>query len=161
MERITEVIMGVCITVITYINGCTELLIPYMVVLILELITGLSKGYVQHNLSSKILRQGILRKGLSFIVIILAGVIDKLLPLGDVQMLGAIDLSLVNITILYYLGMEALSILENLGEMGIKTPKILKGRLEQLNKITTDEEEKEEKEKKEQEGEDKYGYKYK
>ena len=85
-----------------------------------DLITGWAKAVINKNLSSTKSRNGIIKKGCMILVIGLCYGVDFLLEVNIFY----------EIMVVYYSLNEALSIVENLTEMGIPIPKTIKERLE-------------------------------
>lgn len=91
------------------------------VMIILDVVSGLIKAVLNKDLKSSVMREGLLKKLLELIVVIVAFACDILL---GVSYIG-------NIVIVAFVGMEGLSILENAGEY-IPLPDGLKNILEAL-----------------------------
>lgn len=89
----------------------------------LDIITGVFKAIKNENLWSRKSLFGYARKVLVLVVIILANVIDQILGLS-----GAVTYA----TVLFYIANEGLSIIENLAVVGVLVPK---GIAEKLNSI--------------------------
>lgn len=93
--------------------GDLKLLYFLMVLMLIDIITGLTKAFKNKNLWSRKSMYGFGRKILVFCIIILANIIDQILNLNS---------GLLMITIFYYIANEGLSIVENCAEMGILIP---------------------------------------
>lgn len=89
----------------------------------LDIITGVFKAWKNENLWSRKSLFGYARKMLVLVVIILANVIDQILGLS-----GAVTYA----TVLFYIANEGLSIIENLAQVGVLVPASL---AEKLNSI--------------------------
>lgn len=124
-----------------YLQAMLIPLIILVVVMTADYISGLIKAYIKNELSSRIGKIGILRKLSYFLVIITAAVCDWLIFKG---------LRLVNVEIrlTYYMGVlvtvwliinELISILENLGAVGVPLPGFLQKLISRL-KQTVDKE---------------------
>lgn len=109
-----------------YLFGDVKFLHLLMLLMALDIITGLFKAIKNHNLWSRKSLFGYARKLLVLIVIILANVIDQILGMN-----GAITYA----TVLFYIANEGLSILENMAELGVLVPTNL---AEKLKVIETD-----------------------
>lgn len=111
-------------TVGVYLFGGLDVALQALLIaIILDYITGLMKGYKSKNLNSKTGLKGIFKKIGLLCLVALAVAIDKV----------AGDSGLIRTVVIYYLfANEGLSIVENLGEMDIIVPKVLKDKLEQL-----------------------------
>ena len=111
-------------TVLIYIFGGLDIALQCLLVaIVLDYITGLIKSFKSAKLNSKVGIKGLLKKVGILCLVALSVVIDKLTG----------NTGYVRTMIIYYLvANEGLSILENLGEIGIIVPEFLKNRLEQL-----------------------------
>lgn len=107
-------IITFCGGVLGYFFGGLDILLnAFMITLAVDTFAGMLKGYLNGTYSSKLFRRGLLKKCGYMLAVILAVQLDKLT--GDTGALrGAMLLfSVVN---------EGTSIIENLGEIGIKFP---------------------------------------
>lgn len=94
--------------------GEMKLLYFLMLLMVLDVITGLAKAIKSKTLWSRKSMFGYARKMLVFIIIILSNVIDQILNAnGGVLM----------VTLFFYITNEGLSIIENCAEMGVLIPK--------------------------------------
>lgn len=93
--------------------GDIKLLYFLMVLMLIDIITGLSKAFKNKNLWSRKSMYGFGRKILIFCIIILANIIDQILNLNN---------GLLMVTIFFYIANEGLSIVENCAEMGVLIP---------------------------------------
>lgn len=107
-----------------YLFGGLDIALQVLLVaIVLDYFTGLMKGYKNSKLNSKIGLKGIFKKIGLLCLVALAVAIDKVSG----------DTGLIRTVVIYYLfANEGLSIIENLGEMDIIVPKVLKDKLEQL-----------------------------
>jgi len=103
------------------INGLFYALVA---VVALDYITGFMEALIKKQLSSKVGFNGIVKKVFLFVIVMVANIVDA-------QIIGNGDV-LRSATICFFIANEALSILENAGEMGIPLPKKLLAILEQL-----------------------------
>lgn len=90
----------------------------------LDIITGIFKAWKNENLWSRKSLFGYARKILVLVVIILANVIDQILGLQ-----GAVTYA----TVLFYIANEGLSILENLAQVGVLVPDSLAKKLKSID----------------------------
>lgn len=124
MEHVIKGVLSVITTTFIYLLGGFDIALQsLLIVIVLDYITGLSKSYVNHSLSSAIGLKGIVKKLCLLILVAVAVTVDSL-TIGN----GAIR----TLIIYYLVANEGLSIMENLGEMDIIVPKFIKDRLEQL-----------------------------
>lgn len=124
---------GLATTFIYIFGGLDVALQCLLVAIVIDYITGLIKSYKSANLNSKVGIKGLLKKVGILCLVALTVVIDKLTG----------NTGYVRSMVIYYLvANEGLSILENLGEVGIIVPEFLKKRLEQLKETESDKKEK-------------------
>ena len=124
MEKIIKLIFSFLSTSIIYLLGGWDIALQSLIiVVILDYLTGISKSYVSNKLNSNKGLKGIVKKLSMLCMVAIATIVDRI----------AGETGLIRTLIIYYLvANEGLSILENLGEMNILVPKILKDKLEQL-----------------------------
>lgn len=112
-------------TLFTWLLGAWDTPLVILIVLMsLDYITGITKGYVNKDLSSNIGLKGIARKGIIFTILIVAVMLDRLLNTGN-----WIFRTLV---CYFYIANEGISIIENASELGVPVPSKLKNALIQL-----------------------------
>ena len=92
-----------------------------IVLMILDVVTGLLKGAKNKRLKSAIMHMGIIKKAGMIIAIIFAFLLDILIN-GGMPIFRTLMVWLV-------IGNEALSIIENLTSLGVKIPSQIKDRL--------------------------------
>lgn len=124
MREFINVMSAGITTALVYIFGGLDIALQCLLVaIVLDYITGLIKSFKSAKLNSKVGIKGLLKKVGILCLVALSVVIDKLTG----------NTGYVRTMIIYYLvANEGLSILENLGEIGIIVPEFLKNRLEQL-----------------------------
>lgn len=104
---------------VTFLFGAwTPLMGVLLVMIALDILTGVTKGFYDHSLRSRNMSQGMIRKAMIFVVMIIANMID-------VAMFAGMPVAKTAVTS-YYIGMEGLSILENLGQMNVPLPAFIK-----------------------------------
>ncbi|WP_342598791.1 phage holin family protein [Psychrobacillus sp. FSL H8-0483] len=99
------------------------ILVAFMVI---DIVTGLIKAAIQKKLNSKVSYRGFLKKTSIMLVIIIANLLDVLTASG-VPVFRTM-------AVFFYIGMEGLSIVENLGHIGIPLPSGITKYIEQLSK---------------------------
>ena len=109
------------------LDGFLKILIALSVI---DYCSGLAVGYVERNLSSAIGFYGILKKCLIFSFVGIAHIIDS-------QMLGDTE-ALRTAVILFYIGNEGISIIENADKLHVPIPKFLHGRFLNFTKQEQD-----------------------
>lgn len=134
MKEFLSVLNAGLATTLVYIFGGLDVALQCLLVaIVIDYITGLIKSYKNANLNSKVGIKGLLKKVGILCLVALTVVIDKLTG----------NTGYVRTMVIYYLvANEGLSILENLGEVGIIVPEFLKKRLEQLKETETSKKEK-------------------
>lgn len=114
-----------------YLFGEVKFLDFLLVLMLFDIVTGVSKAIKLKRLRSRNALFGYARKFLVFGVIIVANIIDNILGLN-----GAVAYA----TVLFYMANEILSIIENLAQVGVKVPKIISEKLHVINSEDEDEE---------------------
>ncbi|MBE7958726.1 phage holin family protein [Bacillus amyloliquefaciens] len=104
----------------TYLFGEVKYLDLLLILSILDVITGIIKAWKMKQLRSRSAWFGYVRKMLSFMVVIVANIIDTITNLNGVLTFG---------TVLFYIANEGLSITENLAQIGVKIPPVITDRL--------------------------------
>lgn len=122
-----------------YLFGEVQFLDLLLLLMALDVITGVFKAIKNENLWSRKSLFGYARKILVLVVIVLANVIDQVLHLDGIVTYG---------TVFFYIANEGLSIVENLAVVGVLVPKIIAEKLKhiesQSNKTKIEDEIKEE-----------------
>ena len=103
-----------------YLFGDVKFLHLLLVLMALDIVTGVFKAIKNQNLWSRKSLFGYARKMLVLVVIVLANVMDQILGMN-----GAITYA----TVLFYIANEGLSILENCAELGVLVPANLAAKL--------------------------------
>lgn len=107
------------------IGGCDILFKTLLIFVIIDYVTGILRAIYTKKLSSNIGAKGIIKKVGYIFIVILAALLDKLLnSTGNIR----------NIVIYMFIANEGISILENWTSMGIKIPKVLKDKFNNINK---------------------------
>lgn len=101
---------------------------------IIDVITGVAKGIYFKELSSRRFNQGIIKKGISWLVVIVSHIIDVILFNGTN--------SLVLVVLIAYIANDGLSMIENAAEMDILIPDIVKKHLKSVQNRAEIEQEK-------------------
>lgn len=108
-----------------FLGGKDGILITLVIFVLIDYITGILCAIQDKKVSSKVGFRGITKKVLVFVLIGLANMLDV-----NILKSGAV---LRTATIFFYLSNEGISILENMGYLGIKYPEKIKDVLEQLH----------------------------
>lgn len=115
-ERIELLLAGVGAVCGYFFGGLDMLLQVFVIVLILDTVTGMTKGFSTGTYESKKFRQGLWQKCGYMLAVILAVQLDKVM--GDT---GVLRTALL----FCFIANEGTSIIENLGEMGVPIPEPL------------------------------------
>lgn len=107
-----------------YLFGDVKFLHLLILLMSLDIFTGLTKAWKEKNLWSRKSMFGFARKIMVFVVIILANVVDQILGLGGAVTYGAVIFYIVN---------EGLSIIENLARLDVLVPKNLAEKLKSID----------------------------
>ena len=124
MQSLIKSVVSFIATTLVYLLGGWDIALQSLVIIIiLDYLTGISKGYVTKKLNSSIGFKGIVKKLSMFCIVAVSVIVDRII--GQTGM--------VRTLIIYYLvANEGLSIIENLSEMDIIVPSFLKEKLEQI-----------------------------
>ena len=95
----------------------------YLILLLLDFTTGLLKAYKVEGFKSRKLRDGVVRAITELLSILFAGVIDIAFGLS-IMMVATKTLLIFK---------EAISIIENFGQLGVQLPSILTDKIQDLN----------------------------
>lgn len=113
-------------TFFIYILGGFDIALKCLIIsIVIDYLTGMMKSYKSSTINSNICFKGIFKK-ISMICLVALSVILDFLT-GDTGMIR-------NLVIYYLVANEGLSIVENLGQMGIMIPNAIIEKLEQIKK---------------------------
>ncbi|GGP07885.1 hypothetical protein GCM10011346_05920 [Oceanobacillus neutriphilus] len=107
-----------------YLFGEVKFLHLLLLLMALDILTGLFKAWKNDNLWSRKSLFGYARKVLILVVIVLANVVDQILGLN-----GAVAYA----TVLFYIVNEGISITENLADVGVLVPPGLAEKLHSID----------------------------
>lgn len=108
-----------------FLTGGYHPLMGLMVTMqIIDIVTGVSKGIYFKEVSSRKLNQGIIKKGIQWLIVIVAHIVDMVLFNGHN--------SLMLVVLLAYIANDGLSIIENAAEMDILVPDVVKKHLKSV-----------------------------
>ncbi|HDX9589267.1 TPA: phage holin family protein [Bacillus pseudomycoides] len=103
-----------------YLFGGVKFLDLLGILMLVDIITGITRAIKENRLHSRSALFGYARKIGVFGIIILANIIDIILSLK-----GAVAFA----TVLFYIANEGLSIIENLTQIGVKVPSVISNKL--------------------------------
>ena len=109
------------------------MLITYLAIKILDFLSGLLKTWKIKNYKSSKMRDGLIKWIAELIGVIFVILIDIMLGL---------EFYLCGLTLALFVYKECGSVIENLGQLGVELPSILKEKLEVLNKEKEEEKKK-------------------
>lgn len=130
-EIICTILAGFGTTFIYLVGGIDVAIQCLLIAIIIDYISGLIKAFNTKQLSSKIGFKGILKKVGVLLIVMLAVLIDRVT--GET---GAIR----TLVIYYFVANEGLSIIENLGQVGLPIPKAIKNALKALKEQSNEKE---------------------
>lgn len=108
--------------IMSALGGCDTLITVLAVFVAFDYVSGVVLAVKQGRLNSKTGFMGLLKKAMVFLVVITAHLLDRLTGIGAIR----------SMAVLFYISNEGISILENLGKIGVPYPRKLKDILEQL-----------------------------
>ena len=121
IKTVTAIVAG---ALSTLIGGWDMILEILLIVMTLDYITGVVSAFRLKTVSSNKGYMGLVKKGGIFVIIILAAQMDR--------MTGNDNHIFRNCTALFFVANDALSVLENVGELGIELPAFLRSALIKL-----------------------------
>ncbi len=121
-EKIQLILSVIGGAVMSALGGCDMLLGVLLAFCVADYISGILLAIKNKTLNSKKGTWGLLKKALIFLVVFLAHMLDMVTGLGAIR----------SIVVMFYISNEGISVLENLGNLGVKYPQKIKNVLEQL-----------------------------
>lgn len=119
---------GTLATIVSALGGYDAMLKIVLIAMAMDWVTGLLKGIKLKSLTSRVGFNGILRKGTMLMVIAFGAALDEAFNIRG-ETLNARSLLLM-----FYLGNEAISMLENVEALGVPVPSKLREVLVQCRK---------------------------
>ncbi|MBU8597262.1 phage holin family protein [Alkalihalobacillus clausii] len=107
-----------------YLFGPVKFLDLLILLMVVDIITGIFKAWKLKDLRSRNALFGYARKIAIFGIIIVANIVDRILDLNGM---------VATATVLFYMANEVLSIVENAGKFGLKIPPIILEKLRGFN----------------------------
>ena len=105
-------------------GGISSLLLFLILFVVVDYITGIMAAFVEKRLSSRVGFKGIAQKIFIFALVSIAHVLDIILGTNLIK----------DVTILFYLVNEFISIMENASRIGVPIPNILKKVIDAIKK---------------------------
>lgn len=126
MEKYFNVIVAILATFFTYLFGSWDLALQVLIVfMVLDYLTGVLHAYLIGQLSSEVGFKGLVKKCMILVVLIIGVMLDRIL--------GAGTWVFRTLVCYFYIANEGISLLENVGNIGIPIPNKIRNALEQLN----------------------------
>lgn len=126
MKVVINDICSVILTTIVYLLGGIDIALQcLLIMIILDYISGVASAIYNKKLNSQVGLKGILKKFMYLVIVCVSVILDRII--GNT---GAIR----TLVIYFFVANDGISILENIGKMGIPLPKKLIDTLEQLKK---------------------------
>lgn len=126
MKVVINDICSVILTTIIYLVGGIDIALQCLLIMIvLDYVSGVASAIYNKKLNSQVGLKGILKKFMYLVIVCVSVILDKII--GNT---GAIR----TLVIYFFVANDGISILENIGKMGIPLPKKLIDTLEQLKK---------------------------
>ena len=127
MEKYFNGIVAILATFFTYLFGSWDLALQVLIVfMILDYLTGVLHAYLIGQLSSEVGFKGLVKKCMILVVLIIGVMLDRILGTGTWVFR--------TLVCYFYIANEGISLLENVGNIGIPIPNKIRNALEQLNK---------------------------
>lgn len=125
-----QIVLSAILTFLTLAFGELDKAMQILLIMIVcDYLTGVLKAWQKGTLSSKIGRDGVVKKIGYLVLVAVAYNVDKL----------TVDSGAIRTLVIYFfVANEGISILENWGAMGLPIPKVLLERLQQLKGTTTE-----------------------
>ena len=108
----------------TLLGGWDKSLEILLIFIIMDYVTGVAAAFKTKTLKSSVGFEGLMKKGAIFLIVILAAQLDRII--GNAS--GVFRTS----TAFFFIANDALSVLENVGEMGVRLPAFLTSALTKL-----------------------------
>lgn len=126
MKVVINDICSVILTTIIYLVGGVDIALQCLIIMIiLDYVSGVASAIYNKKLNSQVGLKGILKKFMYLVIVCVSVILDRII--GNT---GAIR----TLVIYFFVANDGISILENIGKMGIPLPKKLIDTLEQLKK---------------------------
>lgn len=128
MAKVADVFNGIVAVTgmcITFLFGGWDIVLNSLIILMaVDYITGLMKGYVNKDLSSSTSAKGLFKKIIILLILVVAVALDR--------MIGTDEHMFRTLVAFFYISNESLSIIENASQLGVPVPAQIKNALEQL-----------------------------
>lgn len=127
MEKYFNAIVAILATFFTYLFGSWDLALQVLIVfMILDYGTGVLYAYLTDQLNSEVGFKGLVKKCMILVVLIIGVMLDRIVGNGTWVFRTLVAY--------FYIANEGISLLENVGNIGIPIPNKIRNALEQLNR---------------------------
>lgn len=126
-EQLSLVFASIGSFISILLGGMDNLMLALFLFIIIDYVTGVICAIIEKKLSSEVGFKGIAKKVFILLLVMIAVMLDKLIGQPVAR----------NLVILFYIANEGLSIVENLGRLGVPYPQKIKEILEQLKEEKT------------------------
>lgn len=127
MEKHFNGIVALVATFFTYLFGSWDLALQVLIVfMVLDYGTGVLYAFLNNQLNSEVGFKGLVKKLMILVVLIIGVMLDRILGTGTWVFR--------TLVCYFYIANEGISLLENVGNIGIPIPNKIRNALEQLNK---------------------------
>lgn len=127
MEKHFNALVAVIATFFTYLFGSWDLALQVLIVfMVLDYGTGVLYAFLNNQLNSEVGFKGLVKKLMILVVLIIGVMLDRILGTGTWVFR--------TLVCYFYIANEGISLLENVGNIGIPIPNKIRNALEQLNK---------------------------
>ena len=127
MEKHFNGIVALVATFFTYLFGSWDLALQVLIVfMVLDYGTGVLYAYLTNQLNSEVGFKGLVKKCMILVVLIIGVMLDRIVGNGTWVFR--------TLVCYFYIANEGISLLENVGNIGIPIPNKIRNALEQLNK---------------------------
>jgi toxin secretion/phage lysis holin len=128
LEQSFENITGIIIGVVSALIGGWDFTLQVLLILIaIDILTGVFKGLHGFAFTSKQFREGLVTKAGYILILILCFQLDTLM--------GNTDPVIRTVVTIFYISVEGSSIIENLGAVGVPIPEVIRERLAKLHDV--------------------------
>ncbi len=123
-NAVKSIIAAVCAVFGFVFGDLNGLMVALVALIVLDYISGVIAAVVEKKLSSEVGAKGIAKKIFMLLIVAVANIVD-INVIGEGHVLK-------NVTVVFYIANECISLIENAGRLGVPVPKKLLDVLEQL-----------------------------
>lgn len=125
-QKISTIIGGIGGVIFSYITSLDTLVKILLLFMVIDFTFGILKGFLNKKIASRKMFQGGIKKGSTFLIIIVAFHLGNLIDFPMAR----------DITTMYYISMETISIFEHAVDLELPLPSFLKEGAKRLAKVT-------------------------